>query len=68
MTKRCNMAQGGKLSPHDAAELERFEVYVRLVSEAVSAGCTMSEAANAIYPDLYADSGAGRRGEGESDA
>ena len=37
----------------DAAEIARFETFLRLVSEAERAGCTRSEAVRGIYPDVY---------------
>ena len=41
------------LNEHDTEELRRFKVYLRLCCEAINAGCTPQEAANAIYPDVF---------------
>lgn len=43
------------LSKLDAAELERFATYIRLLHEAQLAGCTLEEAQESIYADLYGD-------------
>jgi len=43
------------LCESDRAELEKFETYLRLVSEAIRAGVKFHEAVPVIYPDVYGD-------------
>lgn len=41
------------LSPEDATEIERFAAFLRLVSEAERAGVPRTEAAFALYKDVF---------------
>lgn len=43
------------LSPNDQAEVGKFAVYLRQVSQAKAAGLTMDEAQYAMLPDAYPD-------------
>lgn len=42
-----------EISEDDRAEIDRFVVCLRLVSQAKAAGCSVEEAQTAIYPDVY---------------
>lgn len=43
------------LSPQDQKEVERFTAWMRLVSEAHRAGVPRTEAAFALYDDVFVD-------------
>ena len=43
------------LSPQDQKEVERFAAWLRLVSEAHRAGVPRTEAAFALYEDVFVD-------------
>lgn len=45
------------LSPHDQQEIERFTEWMRLVSEAHRAGVPRTEAAFALYEDVFEEDG-----------
>lgn len=55
MKTRSPMVDFKYLSPNDQKEIERFTAWMRLVSEAHRAGVPRTEAAFALYEDVFED-------------